>query len=162
MNLLLRRILTLIEAGVPATAAATATALSTVAANVVLILARFTGQQKVYPTAAAGVGLLTSATGWTLGSFVEIVPASTITSAFVVTGLSYEDGDLAAGEYAEIVLYYGPGDVEFARIRIPEKANGFNVLPSCTVIPANSRIRAKATNSTNNARTPVVSIAYHL
>jgi hypothetical protein len=159
MNLLLRRILTLIEAGVPATAAATATALTTVGANVVLILARFTGLVKVYPTLAASVTVTASATAWTLGSFVEIVPASTITSAYIVTGVNIDVGTMITGEYGELVLYQGASDTEFARVKIQAVKYGFVPL-SGAVIAANAKIRAKLTVSSNNARTASISLSY--
>jgi hypothetical protein len=189
MQLLLRRILTLIEAGVPATAAATATALATaksvidttwtavnttipgtittmqgnvttLLANAVLILARFTGVMKVYPTLAAGVAVTCDAAGNTLGAFAQIVAANAITTAFIVRGVNVQISDLGAGEYAEVVLYYGDTDIEFGRFFCQANNSGFFPLTG-PIIPANSKIRAKASCSAAAARAITCSLSYH-
>lgn len=115
---------------------------------------------KVYPTLAAGV-TLTAGAAWTLGAFAEIVPASTITSEFDIHHISVEA--LSAVEVYEIVLYYGAGDTECARVRATKAAaleGTLNVPVQTVLIPANSRIRAKVATA-GGGDTCDISIFYH-
>jgi hypothetical protein len=117
---------------------------------------------KVYPTLAAGVTITCGTPAWTLGNFVEIVPASTITTDFDIHHLSIEN--LSANAVYEIVLYYGGSDIEAGRVRVTKNTNFdsvFNVPMQTPIIPANSRIRAKIASDSGNADTSDLSIKYH-
>ena len=119
---------------------------------------------KVYPTLAAGVTVTAgNAAAWTLGDFVEVVPASTITSDFAIHNIGVE-GISANGVY-EIVLYSGDSDTECGRVRFTKNAaqDGTMEVPfQTTLIDANSKIRAKVASSTGNLDTVDISIRYHV
>ena len=78
---------------------------------------------KVYPTLANGVTVTTGAGAWGLGSFVEIVPASTITSDFDIHHISLEA--LSASGAYELVLYKGAAssEIEIGRVRFAKNSN---------------------------------------
>jgi hypothetical protein len=120
---------------------------------------------KVYPTLADGVTLtaVNGAGTWTLGSLVEVVPASTITNDFDIHFISIED--ISANGVYEIVLYAGASDVEVARVRVTRTAiqdSTLNVPVQTTLIAANSRIRAAVASAADNGETIDISIFYHL
>jgi hypothetical protein len=117
---------------------------------------------KVYPTLASGV-TVTAGAAWTLGSFVEIVPASTITSDFDIHFISIEA--ISANDVYELVLYKGAlaSEIEIGRVRFTKNANldsVFNTPIQTGLIAANERISAKIASSvgSNNA---TISIFYH-
>lgn len=119
---------------------------------------------KVYPTLADGVVLtaVTDASTWTLGSLVEVVPASTITSDFDIHHVLVEA--MSANSVYEIVLYAGAGDTEVGRVRCVKNAvqSGTLNLPMQTpLIVANSRIRAAVASEGNNGETVTISLKYH-
>lgn len=122
------------------------------------VLAHHHSAVKVYPTLAAAKELICGA-AWTLGSFVEVVPASTITSAFCVVGINYESSDEETSDTYEVVLYYGESDVECARIRASSDGVGSYIPVSTPSIPANSKIRAKAASAAGS-NSIFISIAY--
>lgn len=116
----------------------------------------------VYPTLAAGVTLTATATAWTLGSLVQVVPAGVITSEFDIHALSIEG--LSANAVYEIVLYQGAGDVEIGRCRVTKTAvmDGTQNVPMFTpIVPANARIRAAVASNTGAADTATIALMYH-
>ncbi len=115
---------------------------------------------QVYPTLAGGVAVLGGA-AWTLGNFVEIVPATTIAQRFDIHWLCIED--LSVNDVYELVLYYGATDIECGRVRVVKNAaqDGTMNIPFQTpILPANSRIRAKSA-SASGTDTVTFSIFYH-
>jgi len=117
---------------------------------------------KVYPTLAAGITVTCGTPAWTLGAFVTVVPADTITTLFDIHWINPEDIS-AAGTY-ELVLYYGPTDIEAGRIRFTKTVTQdptFNKPMQTVIIPANSQIRARIASSGAAANTVDISIFYH-
>jgi hypothetical protein len=115
-----------------------------------------------YPTLANGVTVTGAAGAWTLGAFVEIVPASTITSEFDIHYVSVEA--LSANDVYELHLFYGAGDTFAGSIRFVKNAAVDAVVnaPFMTeLIPANSRIRAKLATKGGGSDTADISIVYH-
>ncbi len=115
----------------------------------------------VYPTLAPAV-TVTAGTGaaFTLGAFVEIVPASTITEDFDVHFVNAEQ--MSANVTYELVLYNV--STEIARMRITRDATQLKsdgVPLTMAVQPANSQIRAKVASSVDNADTINITLAYH-
>jgi hypothetical protein len=123
------------------------------------VLAHQHSAAKVYPTLATGKELICSATPWALGNFVEVVPASTITSAFCVVGINYESSTEETSETYEIVLFYGESDTECARARVSSDGTGSYIPVSTPSIAANSKIRAKAAGAAGS-NSIYISIAY--
>lgn len=121
--------------------------------------------QKVYPTLAAGVTLTGGVASWALGSFVEVVPASTITSPFDIHHVNV--GAASANDTYEIVLYKGAlsSEVEVGRCRITRVANVSDISPvpmMTPILPANTRISAKVASASGGSDTVVISIFYHI
>lgn len=122
----------------------------------------FHSPQKVYPTGGAGVTVTADAAAWTLGSFAEIVPASTITDDFDLHWLNIETVSGAA--VFELVLY--AATTEISRIRFSAVGIANNILlPEKKVmtelLPANTQIQAKIMSSTTSADSVSVSVEYH-
>jgi len=116
---------------------------------------------KVYPTLAAGVTLNTDAVAWTLGTLVEVIPASTITEDFDIHAIDVED--ISANGVYEIVLYYGAGDTEAGRVRVVQgsvTSSTLNTIVQTPLIPANSRVRA-AVASAAGGQNVTISLRYH-
>ena len=115
---------------------------------------------RTYPTLANGV-TVTAGAAWTLGAFVEIVPASTITSEFDIHYISVES--LSANEVYELHLFYGAGDTFAGAVRFVKNAAVDAIVnaPFMTpLIPANSRIRAKIATA-GGGDTADISVFYH-
>ncbi len=116
---------------------------------------------KVYPTLANPVQLV-AGTGaiWTLGSFVEVVPANAIQSSFDIHWINAEA--MSADVTYEIVLY--AVEVEIGRTRITRTANQTKhdgkafMTP---LVPANTQIKAKVASSADNADTVSIALDYH-
>jgi hypothetical protein len=120
---------------------------------------------KVYPTLADGVVLtaVTDASTWTLGSLVEVVPASTITDDFDIHHVLVEA--ISANSVYEIVLYAGASDTEIGRMRVVRstvQSGTLNVPIQTPLVEANSRIRAAVASAGNNGETVTISLKYHL
>lgn len=119
--------------------------------------------QKVYPTLADGVTLTTAAGDWGLGTITEIVPANTITKEFDIHEVLVEDVNTQDKTY-ELVLYYGDGDTECARVRFAATSNKGGVpaqFAMTTIIPANSRIRGQLAIQDGGSKTIKFSLRYH-
>lgn len=124
----------------------------------------FHSESKVYPTLADGVTVTGAAGVWTLGNFVEIVPASTIASDFDIHYISIED--LSGNDVYELVLYKGAlaSEVEIGRRRLTKNANldGTQNQPFQTpLVSANERISAKVATKAGGSKTATISIGYH-
>ena len=128
--------------------------------------------QKVYPTQAEevggnegdGISLATAAGNWALGTIVEIVPANKITSEFDIHEVLVEDVNTQDKTY-ELVLYYGAGDTECARVRFAATSNKGGVpaqFAMTPLIPANSRIRGQLAIEDGASKTVKISLRYHL
>lgn len=132
-------------------------------ANIKTLLEHVHSPQKVYPTLAAAITVAGGAGAWTLGNFVTIVAASTITSVFDIHWIQLSNAT-ADDEY-ELVLYYGATDIEAGRITFTADSSAqisvVSPAPMQTVkIPANSQIRAKLASSTGSDSVDV-KIFYH-
>jgi len=120
--------------------------------------------EMVYPTLADGI-TITSGTGkWTLGNFVELIPANTINAPFDMHFFNTALASLV-GTY-EIHLYAGAvnSEVLFSKVRFARLSNqtGATPFPILTpVFPANTRISAKMAVNVVTQETLVCSIAYH-
>jgi hypothetical protein len=119
----------------------------------------------MYPDEVVGTGgiQLTSGVGaWNLSAaFTEIIPASTIANKFDVHYICVED--MGANGVYEVVLYCGASDTECGRVRVVRNAiqSGTQNAPIMTpLIPANSRIRAKAASAAGG-QTIDISLMYH-
>jgi len=130
-----------------------------------------TKEIKIYPPAAGGAIAASGTAIWAWGSWVELVPANTITSDFLILGVVYDQyyaisesvswqvqlGVGAAGAEAPIAsvagthYYYsasGWGDFPFYPLIIPRK------------VPANSRVAVRATDDDPSAYNHRVRIQY--
>jgi hypothetical protein len=119
---------------------------------------------KCYPTLAAGKVVTGGVASWALGSFVEIVPVNTISSAFDIHFIVFEA--VSATDTYELVLYSGlvGSEVEIARIRTTRESatSGTTDIPCmCYVQPPNTRISAKVASSSGGSDTVTISIFYH-
>lgn len=128
------------------------------------LIRTFANSRKVYPSLANGVTLTTAASAWTLGNFIEIIPANAITKRFRVDTANFAAFSIATTY--EIVFYKGESgsEIEIGRVRANPGTTSMPVhdKPVFTeLIDANTRISAKAANSTAGAGTVVVSITYH-
>lgn len=118
---------------------------------------------KVWPTGAAGVTLTCGdAAAWTLGAFVEVVPASSIGDDFDIHFVSIEGVSVEAT--FELVLY--AVEVEIGRIRFTTVGVANNVtLPTLpiqgTIQAADTQIKAKIMSNSGNADTATISVYYH-
>ena len=118
---------------------------------------------KVYPTLAAGVTVVAGA-AWVLGDFIEIVPASTITTNFMIHNIGVEA--LSANDTYELVLYKGAesSEIEVGRVRFAKNSN-FDAIVNqpfqTAIILANERISAKIA-SAGGTSTATISIFYHV
>jgi len=120
-----------------------------------------------YPLAASGPTVASPATAWAWGSWVEIVPANTITSDFVITHLiALEDpATPAVDTRIQTVFQLGIGDAgsEVVIISIPvtflidskvgHVAPWIIPLPVPRKVAANSRVAIRVTDSVATAFT---------
>jgi len=120
---------------------------------------------KIYPTTPSGDGVVLTGAGigpgWGLGSIVEVVPASTISNPFRITGIYVDDSD---DSVYEIILYSGAGDTEIGRARFSKVNAGdpaARFLPVVTPeIAADSRIRAKVSAASDTGKTVTIALQY--
>lgn len=117
--------------------------------------------QKVYPTGADPVTLVSGAGAWNLGDFTQVIPASTVTLPFDLHWIVISNPD--SNEDYEIVLYYGASNIEACRVSFT-RTNVFTSsqnLPLQTVVmPANSRVQGKMMDGTGGATTKI-KLFYH-
>lgn len=121
--------------------------------------------QLVYPTLADPPQLISgSGAKWTLGNFIELIPANTINAPFDLHYFNTGIGSLV-GTY-EVHLFSGAlgNEVNFAKIRLARLSNqtGASPFPIITpVFPANTRISGKLAVSVTTQETLLCSLAYH-
>ncbi len=114
-----------------------------------LLEEHFHSVQQVRPTGAAGVTVTSAGGAWTLGNFSnDIIATSDITLPFDLhwVVLSNESSN---AEY-ELVFYYGPTDIECARVvfsRSNPTLRSTELHLQTPILPAGSRIRAKLMDS---------------
>lgn len=116
--------------------------------------------QMIYPTMASAVTVATHANPWTLGNFVEIIPANVITGEFHIHHVSIV-APSANGEY-ELVLYNGTTEISrcsFSRTDKKDDVEGLGIVAEHTV--ANSQIQAKLA-SDSGGDSADVKLWYHL
>ena len=126
-------------------------------------------QSKCLPTLAAAITVTAGAGAWTLGGFsADIAAAGAITSGFDIHSITIENSN-TNGTY-ELVIYYGATDIECARVRwtrggVQTRSDRLGVIssgPDHSIIPANSRVRAKVAHSGGaGTETLDISIEYH-
>ena len=117
--------------------------------------------QAPYPTLADSVTVTSSASAWTLGSFVEIVPVNTIIGDFDIHFIILSS--ISANDEYELVLY--AGTTLITCIAFVKSAAGEPSIPLTTqspINPANTQIQAKLASKAALARTVDVKILYHL
>jgi hypothetical protein len=131
-------------------------------AKMKLVESRLNNPSKVYPTLANGVVVTGAAGAWTLGAAVEIVPASTITTQFLIYLAKVEA--VSVTDTYEVVLYSGAAaDVELGRFRTSKDAlypQSGDVVITTELIPANTKISAKCANKLGGAETITLSLHY--
>jgi len=121
-------------------------------------------QAKVYPTLADGITVEGGVGAWTLGNFVEIIPANTITTQFDIHWINFESA--SATDIYEFVLYSGAAasEVEIGRIRSHKetaKSGTSNIPIQIPAQLANARISAKLASNTGGDNV-VISVFYHI
>lgn len=118
---------------------------------------------KSYPTLGAGITLTSSATAFTLGNFIEIIPVNTITKSFTVEYANFAAYSTAGLTY-ECYLYYGASgsEVNFANVRVNSGSGTTNphVPIRSQVFPANTRITAKFASPSSGEKTAICSVFY--
>ena len=116
---------------------------------------------KVYPSLAAGVSVLSGAI-WTLGNFVELIPANTIPEDFDLHWLVIES--TTDDETYELVFY--AVETEICRLRFSsDLVSGIRLshapMPTQMLIqPKNTQIQVKLASS-GAGETAVISVIYH-
>lgn len=118
---------------------------------------------KCYPTLANGITINGGASAWQLGSFVEIIPANTITSAYDIHWVCVES--VSATDTYELVLYSGSvgNEIEIGRVRTARESATAGATDVPIQIPpqsANTRISAKLA-SQSGGDNMIISIYYH-
>jgi hypothetical protein len=119
---------------------------------------------KVYPSLSNSITVTTSATAWTLGTIVEIVPANAITSWFDIHWILVHA--ISATDEYELVLYKGASEseIEIGRIAFVKTAAQSQEGNLPIQIPPqapNTRISA-ALASKSGSDTASIKIYYHL
>ena len=117
-------------------------------------------EQKVYPVLDDPITVTANASGWTLGSFVEIVPVDTIDAIIhlhyiVISAISAND------DY-ELNLYNGTtliGTVAFVKAAGGEPSVAIPI--QAPHVLANTQIQAKLACKSTNARTVDIKLVYH-
>ena len=121
-------------------------------------------ESRVYPTLAVGATVASAGADWTYGNYAQIVPATTIRTAFDIVLVSIESCDQNA--VLELQLYKGAADDVVATVRFAV-AGGFfgNQLYVITGarVDADERIRARLASSNGLAAvaTITMSISYY-
>jgi hypothetical protein len=118
------------------------------------------GVQKLYPVLADPITVTADASGWTLGSFAEIIPANTISNAFHVHHV--EISNISANDNYELYLYSGTtliSTVAFTKSASGEPNDALDF--SSPHIPANGQVQAKLACKGLVARTVDIKLFYH-
>lgn len=121
--------------------------------------------QYSYPDLADPITLTCgTASAWTLGTIVEIVPASTITDQYDIHWVDI--GDISANGNYQINFYTGGSgsEVFWSSCRVTRDtffSQNAQIRIQGPVIPANTRFSAAVASSTGDANTLTVSVEYH-
>jgi len=134
---------------------------TSISAHAVSLEAHHHAASNVYPTLAGGVAVATAAGAWTFSAgFTEIVPVTTITTAFDIHHICIEALD--DNTVYEVVLF--AATTEIGRVRVVKNANldgTMNIPFQCAIQPANTQIQAKTASAAGNS-VVTMSIYYHL
>jgi hypothetical protein len=136
-------------------------------------MATTTNKYYAYPALANGI-TVTSGTSWANGSWTQIVPASTITTTFYITGLTWSFiGATATATTYEFLfeLATGAAASEVSIIQVPASlrnitASGYLptnlvMFPEPVQVSANTRISCRISNGSTTAYAiPAVKIFY--
>jgi hypothetical protein len=120
-------------------------------------MATTTNRYLSYPAAAAGISRASSGTGWTVSSYTEVVPASTIAATFYIAGVTWMWWTpLAAVDTTyevTIEIATGGAGAETMQIQIPasvrmDTAVGYVpsqmvILPEPVQVAANTRVAVR-------------------
>lgn len=125
-----------------------------------ILLQHFHSKGFVYPTGADGVVVTGAAGAWALGAFAEIVPASTITSAFDIHSIYIENAN--ANDVYELVIYAGTTEITRIRnVRISNVGAVPTVPIQTAVMPPNTQVQAKVMSAGGGGDALTISIGYH-
>jgi hypothetical protein len=136
-------------------------------------MATTTNKYYAYPALANGV-TVTSGTSWANGSWTQIVPASTITSTFYITGLTWSFiAATATATTYEFLFELGTGAAasEVSIIQVPASLRNITaagylptnlvMFPEPVQVSANTRISCRISNGSTTAYAiPAVKIFY--
>lgn len=117
-------------------------------------------ESKVYPTLAAAVTATTAAGAWTLGNFVEVVPANTIDEDFDVHWVNVEA--VSADDTYELVLYAATTEIGRARGYVKNQQSMPEWMFTCPIIRKNTQIQAKVASALGSSATLDLSVHYHV
>lgn len=122
-------------------------------------------QARVYPSLADGKVVTGGAGAWALGSFVEIIPANTITGPFDIHYINFEDA--SATDTYQLILYSGLGgaEIEIGAVKTKRETATSGTTNVPIQIPAqlaNARISAKVASKSGGSDTVTISVYYHL
>ncbi len=118
-----------------------------------------------YPDKTDGIAIASSDIAWGAGTglpYIEIVPASTITSDFDIHEIILEAMETNAVYQCD--LYYGDGNTFAGSSRFVRETNKTTVSGKriqTPIIPANSKVTGKLFSSTASSDTAQVSLYYH-
>lgn len=120
--------------------------------------------QNCYPTLADSVLVTADASGWTYGSWTEIVPASTITDDFDIHFANITS--ISAVDEYQLQIGSGVAGSEVVKACISfERSSNFSQEGSkqiqTPILAANSRIAVRLACKSTNARTVNIKIEYH-
>ena len=105
--------------------------------------------QLVAPSGAGPIGLTSGGGAWGLGNFSnDIIAADAVEDPYDVHWVVVEGP--SANAWYEIVLYYGPADIECGRAAFGRTAvftNSVSIPVMTEILPALSRLRAKIMDS---------------
>jgi len=126
---------------------------------------------EVYPSKADPILIVSGNVTWGVGSWVEIVPANTITSRFAILGVIVDPGSLGSERRYEVDLGKGAAGAETVIATVYNKweyvtAAGRRPIAQPIMFPipleveANSRIAARAADNTTSTLNYRVKIIY--
>jgi len=136
-------------------------------------MATTTNKYYAYPVLANGI-TVTSGTSWANGAWTQVVPASTITSTFYITGLTWcFIAATATATTYEFLFELGTGAAasEVSIIQVPVSLRNITnvgytptnlvIFPEPVQVSANTRISCRLSNSSTTAYAiPAVKIFY--
>lgn len=126
------------------------------------IYQHFHSVQRVAPSGGIGIQVTSAGGAWALGNFSnDIIAAAAEPLPFDIHGVDIENP--SANAAYELVLYYGPADVECGRATFT-RTNATTVSRSTAmmtpILPAGSRLRAKLMDSVGGSSC-TIKVWYH-